>query len=60
MKNNDQHHKNLLEVLLNEVPCLEFLLSLQKSSKVSIKKNDYRSVIAITFISDIVSHIVAI
>ena len=60
MKNNNQHHKNLLEVLLSEVPCLEFLLSLQKSSKVSIKKNDYRSVIAITFISDIVSHIVAI
>ena len=38
MKNNNQHHKNLLEVLLSEVPCLEFLLSLQKSSKVSIKK----------------------
>ena len=38
MKNNNQHHKNLLEVLLSEVQCLEFLLSLQKSSKVSIKK----------------------
>ena len=38
MKNNNQHHKNLLKVLPSEVPCLEVLLSLQKSSKVSIKK----------------------
>ena len=36
----------------------EFLLSLEKSSKVPFKKNDYRSVIDITFMSDIVSHMV--
>ena len=35
------------------------MLSLQRWSKAPIKKNDYKSVIDIPFISDIVSHLVA-
>ena len=56
MNNKNQHDKYLLEVLPSTVPSLGVFWS----SKAPIKKNDYRSVTDITFISDIVFHMVAI
>ena len=53
---NKQHHKNLPGVSPKQKHHhWEFLLSWRL-----IKKNDYKSVISITFISDIVFHLAAI
>ena len=68
--NNNQHHKNFLQVLPSKKPSLGVFGHLRHllkklagsfwSSKAPIKKDDYRSVIDISFISDIVPRIVAI
>ena len=68
--NNNQHHKNFPEVLPSKKPSLGVFGHLRHllkklaesfwSSKAPIKKDDYKSVIDITFISDIVPRIVAI
>ena len=51
--NNNQHHENLMEVLPRELPSSKSLRDVKKGkmTKVSIK-NDYRSVIDISFSSD--------
>ena len=68
--NNNQHHKNFLQVRPSKKPSLGVFGHLRHllkklagsfwSSKAPIKKDDYRSVIDISFISDIVPRIVAI
>ena len=53
MNNYNQHHKNITEGSPKQSNIVESFCP-------PIKKNDYRSVINITFTSDIVLHMVAI
>ena len=60
MKNKNEQQKPTSQIPPRGSPKQSTITGVFWSSKAPIKKKDYRSVIDITFISDIVFHMVAI